>query len=294
MTQTAFRSGFVNIFGRPNAGKSTLLNALVGEKLAITSPKVQTTRHRIMGILHTDKYQIIFSDTPGIIDPEYKLHQRMMSQVTTALEDADLAILMVDAKDDVQKNVTLFQSLKLKTTRLLVINKCDLVDKKALAALEEQYKAAGITDHILSISALKKINTDTLLQTITNLLPEAPPYYPEDMLTDKPMRFFVSELIREKIYDLFRDEIPYHTTVLITEYKEKLTLTKISASIVVQRESQKAIILGNKGEMIKKLGSLSRQAIEAFIDQKVFLELHIKVRPKWRDNETFLREYGYQ
>lgn len=287
------RAGFVNILGKPNAGKSTLLNALTGEKLAIISPKVQTTRHRILGILTQPDYQIVFSDTPGIIDPKYKLQEKMMGAVKTATEDADVALLMMDARDDIEEVQQVFSPLPLKVPKILVINKCDLIPDAALARIKEAFKPEQWAAHA-GISALKQQNIDLLVKEIVKLLPEGPPFYPEDVLTDRPVRFFVSELIREKIYTLFREEIPYQTTVLLRQFEEKKTLTKISADIIVQRESQKGIILGEKGKGIKQIGSLSRQDIEQFLERKVFLELHVKVRNKWRDKENFLKEYGYQ
>lgn len=287
-----YRSGFVNILGKPNAGKSTLLNALLGEKLAITSPKVQTTRHRIVGILNRPDAQIVFSDTPGIIDPDYKLHEKMMSAVKKAVEDADVALLLVDATDRPEKARDVFSSLHIKAPRILVINKTDLATPDQVAAVRDVFSQSGFAA-IQEISALNKENLEQLLDTIVGLMPEGPPYYPDDMLTERPVRFFVAELIREKIYELYREEIPYHTTVLITRFEEKNTLTKICAEVVVQRETQKGIILGEKGKAIKKLGERSRADIEAFIDRKVFLELHVKVRDKWRDKDQFLREYGY-
>lgn len=288
----AYRSGFVNIFGRPNAGKSTLLNALLGEKLAITSPKVQTTRHRILGILNRPEVQIIFSDTPGIIKPEYKLHEKMMQAVKSALEDADVALLLMDATDSPERNREVFSSLKLKSSRILVINKTDLVNQERLQEIKRLFQEQKL-DAIIEISALKNENIEVLVEKIITLLPECHPYYPDDMLTEKPIRFFVAELIREKIFNLYQKEIPYHTTVLITQFEEKTTLTKIAADIIVQRETQKGIILGENGKAIKELGSLSRLDIEAFIGRKVFLELHVKVRDKWRDKDVFLKEYGY-
>ncbi len=287
------KSGFVNIFGKPNAGKSTLLNALMGEKLAIVSPKVQTTRHRIKGILTTEDYQIIFSDTPGIIDPKYKLHEKMMSAVKGALEDADLALLLVDINDNWNETDAVFSALRLKVPALVVINKMDGANaakqKEALAFFRE--KKYG-KDAFL-ISALKGKNVPELLEKIISVLPEGEPFFTEDQISDLPTRFFVAEIVREKIYGLFEDEIPYHATVLVSEFKQKSTLLKIRAEIIVQRESQKAIIIGEGGRMIREIGSLARKEIEAFLEQKVFLELFVKVRPKWRENELFLREYGY-
>ena len=285
--------GFVNIFGKPNAGKSTLLNALLGEKLAIVSPKVQTTRHRIKGILTTKEYQIIFSDTPGIIDPKYKLQEKMMGSVKSALEDADVALLLLDIKDNWQENDELFASLKLKVPTVVVLNKIDLVDTAKLAEAKVFFEARPYCKQVITITALSGINIKAFIKPILELLPEGEPFFEEDQLTDLSTRFFVAELVREKIFDLFSDEIPYHTTVVVTAFEQKTSLIKISAEIIVQRESQKGILLGTKGEMIKKLGSLARVEIEKFVDSKVFLELFVKVRPKWRDSDMFLKEYGY-
>jgi GTP-binding protein Era len=285
--------GFVSIFGRPNAGKSTLLNLLVGDKLAIVSPKMQTTRHRIKGILTGKDYQIIFSDTPGIIEPEYKLHEKMMQAVKNSLEDADLALLLVDINDDWAACDRIFSSLHLEVPAIIVINKIDKVDEKKIKAAVSFFEAKRYQKKIVAISALKGVNKDDILNTILEFLSEGEKFYGEDEITDRSTRFFVAELIREKIYELFEEEIPYHTAVLVTEFKEKETLVKISAEIVVQRESQKSIILGEGGKMIKKLGIAAREEIEKFIAQKVFLQLHVKVRSHWRDNDLYLKEYGY-
>ncbi|RAJ83337.1 GTP-binding protein Era [Chitinophaga dinghuensis] len=287
------KAGFVNIFGKPNAGKSTLLNAIIGEKLAIISPKVQTTRHRITGVLTEPGYQIVFSDTPGIIDPKYKLHEKMMGAVKSALEDADVALLIMDAKDNLEENLELFSSLKLKVPTILVINKMDNLLQEDVDALVKKCEEWGKAKVVVPISAKQGKNVKNLMAEIVNLLPEANPFYPEDTLTDKSTRFFVAEMVREKIFQLFEEEIPYHTTVIVTQFQEKETLTKITAEIIVTRESQKAIILGEKGKSIRELGTRARQDIEKFIERKVFLELFVKVRGKWRDNDTFLKEYGY-
>jgi GTP-binding protein Era len=287
------KSGFVSIFGKPNAGKSTLLNALMGEKLAIVSPKVQTTRHRIKGILTEKDYQIIFSDTPGIIEPRYKLHEKMMQAVKSSLEDADLALLLLDIRDDWEENDRLFEALKLKSPALVVLNKIDGMAADKVAAAREFFAAKAYCKAVVAISALKKNNIDGLMTAVLGLMPEGQPFFEGDDLTDLPTKFFVGELIREKIFFLYGDEIPYQATVLVQEFKEKSTLTKIRADIIVQRETQKGIILGEGGKMIKELGSRARVDIEKFIDRKVFLELFVKVRPKWRDTETFLKEYGY-
>ena len=287
------KSGFVNIFGKPNAGKSTLLNALMGEKLAIVSPKVQTTRHRIKGILNTEDYQVIFSDTPGIIEPRYKLHEKMMAAVKSSIEDADVALLIVDIKDQLQEADDVFSSLSLRVPCIVVLNKTDLSDKETVANAVEFFSGRKYAEKVIAISALKNTGVQELLDAIITLLPEGEPFYTDDNLSDLPMKFFVGELIREKIFYLYQEEIPYHTTVLVQQFQEKTTLTKITADIIVQRETQKAIVLGEKGKMIKQLGTLARKDIEEFIGRKVFLELFVKVRPKWRDNEIHLREYGY-
>jgi GTP-binding protein Era len=287
------KSGFVSIFGKPNAGKSTLLNALMGEKLAIVSPKVQTTRHRIKGILTEKDYQVILSDTPGIIEPRYKLHEKMMQAVRNSLEDADLALLLVDGKDDWGENDQLFQSLSLRSPAIVVINKTDGMSSEKVTEAVTFFTGKPYCQQVMAVSALKKANIDVLLATVVRLLPEGQPFFEGDDLTDLPTKFFVGEMIREKIFLLYGDEIPYQATVLVQEFKEKTSLTKIRADIIVQRETQKGIILGEGGRMIRQLGTEARKDIEAFIGRKVFLELFVKVRPKWRDTETFLKEYGY-
>ncbi|HVG17157.1 MAG TPA: GTPase Era [Chitinophagaceae bacterium] len=285
--------GFINIFGKPNAGKSTLLNTLMGEKLAIVSSKVQTTRHRIKGILTEKDYQVIFSDTPGIIEPKYKLHERMMQAVRGSLEDADVAILLVDVKDNWEECDAIFSSLKLKVPAVVVVNKGDKVKAEVMEEAKAFFQQKEYSKIVVGLSALNKEQVQNLLQQLVAYLPEGEPFFAEDELTDLSERFFVGELVREQIFRLFEDEIPYHATVLVTEYKQKSSLLKISASIVVQRETQKAIIIGEGGKMIKKIGSEARKEIEKFVGQKVFLELFVKVRPKWRENDLFLKEYGY-
>ena len=287
------KSGFVNIFGKPNAGKSTLLNALMGEKLAIVSPKVQTTRHRIKGILTADDYQIIFSDTPGIIEPKYKLHEKMMQVVKSSLEDADIALLIVDIKDDLQEVNEIFFSLHLKVPAIVIINKVDIVKEEDVDKAKVFFQHQKYCKAVAIISALRKKGVDELLKIIVELLPDGAPFYEDDNLSDLPTKFFVGELIREKIFYLYQDEIPYHATVLVQEFKEKHTLVKIAADIILQRETQKGIVLGEGGKMIKELGTQARKDIEQFLGRKVFLELFVKVRPKWRDNELQLKEYGY-
>lgn len=288
-----FKAGFVSIFGKPNAGKSTLLNALLGQKLAITSSKVQTTRHRIKGFITGNNYQIILSDTPGIINPHYKLHEKMMQAVKNSLEDADVAILLVDIKENPEDSHAIFSTLKLKVPYIIVFNKIDAVNTGQLEKHKTFFSKQAYANKILAISALKQKHIDVLLKAIVELLPIHKAFYEADELTDMPTRFFISELIREQIFTLLEEEIPYQTTVLVKEYKEKNTLTKIVADIIVQRESQKSIVLGEKGNMIKKIGSFARIEIEKFLDRKVFLELFVKVRSNWRDNEIYLKEYGY-
>lgn len=287
------KSGFVNIFGRPNAGKSTLLNALMDEKLAIVSPKVQTTRHRIKGIITEKDYQVILSDTPGIIEPKYKLHEKMMQAVKGALEDADVALLLVDIKESWEECDAIFSALKLKVPALVVLNKTDLVTTERIKEGVDFFSAKSYCKNVIPISALSGINKKKLINVILPFLPDGEPFYDGEDISDLNTRFFVSELVREQIYKLAQDEIPYHTTVLIREYQEKTTLVKIVADIIVHRETQKAILIGDKGSMIKKIGSEARKTIEAFIQQKVFLELFVKVKPKWRENEMQLKEYGY-
>ena len=287
------KTGFVSIFGKPNAGKSTLLNALMGEKLAIVSHKVQTTRHRIKGILTEKDYQIIFSDTPGIIEPKYKLHEKMMHAVKSSMEDADLSLLIFDVNDDLAENDQLFSSLHLSSPAILVINKTDKASPEKLDAAKQFFADKKYCRETIEISALKKKNIDGLLKAVVAQLPEAPPFYEGDDITDLPTKFFVGEMIREKIFQLYSEEIPYHATVLVQEFKEKDTLTKIRADIIVQRETQKGIILGEGGKMIKQLGTSARMDIEKFLERKVFLELFVKVRPKWREDELYLKEYGY-
>jgi len=287
------KSGFVNIFGKPNAGKSTLLNTLIGEKLAIVSHKVQTTRHRIKAILTGPDHQIIFSDTPGIIEPKYKLHEIMMQAVKGSLEDADLALLITDARENPEESHLIFSSLRLKVPALVILNKADAVSEEDISKATEFFKQQSYCKEVIVISALKKKGIEKLLEVIIALLPEGAPFYEGDDISDLPTKFFVSELIREKIFLLYGEEIPYHATVLVQEFKEKTTLIKVGADIIVQRETQKGIILGEGGKMIKQLGTLARKDIEEFLGSKVFLELFVKVRPKWRDNEMQLKEYGY-
>ncbi len=287
------KSGFVNILGKPNAGKSTLLNALIGEKLAIVSSKVQTTRHRIRAFLNGPDYQIVFSDTPGVIEPKYKLHEKMMHAVKTSMEDADVCLLVADLRDDFIELDNLFSSLKLKVKSILILNKSDMVRADRIKSAKEFFQDKPYCKKVIVMSAASKMHVQELIADVVELLPEGEPFYGEDELTDLPTKFFTGELIREKIFELFDEEIPYQSTVMVSKFEEQQSLIKISAEIIVQRESQKAIILGTKGVMIKKLGMLSRISIEQFLDSKVYLELFVKVRSNWRNNDIYLKEYGY-
>jgi len=265
----------------------------MGEKLAIVSHKVQTTRHRIKGILTEKEYQLIFSDTPGIIEPRYKLHEKMMQAVKSALEDADVALLLVDVKENWEDCDEIFGKLHLKVPAVVVINKIDTASEKLINEGVEYFTSKSYCKKVITISALSGINKKKLINALLEFIPEGDPFYEGDDISDLNTRFFVSELIREKIYQLAEDEIPYQTAVLVREYQEKITLVKIVADIIVHRETQKAILIGDKGSMIKKIGSEARKDIEAFIQQKVFLELFVKVKPKWRENDLQLKEYGY-
>jgi GTP-binding protein Era len=288
------QAGFVNIFGAPNAGKSTLLNALLGEQLVITSAKVQTTRHRILGILTDPRYQIVFSDTPGIIEPKYKLHERMMQQVKSALEDADVALLIHDITQPIEEFESIVNSLKLKIPAIILLNKADLLKNNIeVDEVVAKYKEKFIGKEVMAVSAKDKRHVEKIVPAVLKHLPDAPAFYPEDSISDRPVRFFVSELIRQQIYELYHEELPYHSAVIIQAFEEKQTLNVIKAEIIVTRETQKIIIIGKGGSMIKQLGINSRKAIEEFLQKKVHLELFVKVRPKWRDNDNYLKEYGY-
>ena len=287
------KAGFVSLFGKPNAGKSTLLNALLEEKLAIVSPKAQTTRHRIKGILNGEGYQVVLSDTPGIIDPKYRLQEKMMEAVRSAMEDADLGLLVVDIQDDPREWNDWFTKLQLQVPCIVVVNKIDKAGAEVLEAAKTFFSAQPYCQAVIGISALQRKGIPELLQMIVDRMPEGSPFFDTDDLTDLPTKFFVGEQIREQIFHLFKEEIPYSTTVFVKEFKEKTTLIKIAADIIVQRESQKGILLGEGGSMIRRLGTESRQEIEKFLGRKVFLELQVKVKPKWRDNDQLLKEYGY-
>lgn len=288
------RSGFVNILGNPNVGKSTLMNELVGERLSIITAKAQTTRHRIMGLVNTDDYQIVFSDTPGILKPNYKLQESMMKFVNTAITDADVFLYVTDVVETADKNIEYVERLKKTATPIiLIINKVDLTTQEKLEEIVEQWKVRLPEAMIIPASAKEKFNTDAVMSTITKLLPEGPPFFPKDQLTDKPLRFFASEIIREKIFLNYDKEVPYCTEVVIESFVEDTKLVRVSAVIYVARQSQKGIIIGKQGSALKKVGTEARKEMEAFLGTKVFLELFVKVNDKWRDNERDLKNFGY-
>lgn len=287
------KAGFVNIIGKPNVGKSTLMNELVGEKLSIITSKKQTTRHRILGIVNEDEYQIIFSDTPGYLKPNYKLQESMMKFVEAALIDADV-FLYITAADEKDEDDEVIEKLRLtEVPVIVVINKIDLSDQTKIEALYDSWQKKIPNAKILPMSALHKFNIDTLFALILEQLPESPPYYPKDELTDKTMRFFVSEIIREKIFLFYHQELPYSTEVIVDAYKELPGIINIMAYIFVIRESQKAIILGHQGNAIKKAATAARHDIETFVGKKVFLEIRVKVNKDWRDDPKKLKQLGY-
>ena len=288
------KAGFVNIIGSPNVGKSTLMNKLVGEKLSIITSKMQTTRHRILGIVNDDNYQIVFSDTPGIIDPGYKLHENMMKFVSEAIKDADILIVMTDIYESTEKLKDRIEKLAhLEIPVLVLINKIDQSDAEKLVEQVDTWKVLLPKAEILPISALHNLGADFILPRIVELLPASPAYYGKDELTNRNTRFFISEIIREKILLQFKKEIPYSCEVVVEEYKEEEKIIKIRANIMVSRDSQKGILIGHKGEKIKQLGIASRLDIEKFVDNKVHLELFIKVDKDWRNKEDKLKKYGY-
>lgn len=288
------KAGFVNIIGKPNVGKSTLMNRLIGEDLSIVTPKAQTTRHRIKGIISGENYQVIFSDTPGILKPVYKLHNKMMEAVNFSFTDADVVLLVVEvgeknADEDVLKKIK-----KLEVPLFVIINKIDKSDQEKLEKVVEFWKNLIQPAEIIPISALENFNLDLLLKKIIESLPLHPAYFSKNELTDRNQRFFISEIIREKIFLNYQKEIPYSTEVAIDAFKDEKNLVKIHAVIYVMRESQKAIILGHKGEAIKRMGTQARKKMEGFLDKKVFLEMTVKVSDDWRNDERQLKRFGYE
>lgn len=287
------KAGFVNIIGNPNAGKSTLMNALVGERLSIITPKAQTTRHRIMGIVNGEDFQIIFSDTPGILKTHYLLQDSMMKTVNNAIHDADLILYIVDINDN-EIDESIIEKIKNSDTPVvLLINKIDLSNQEELEKKMIFWKEKLEKAFVIQVSALLKFNIKNVLNKILFYLPEHPEYFSKDELTDKPMRFFVSEIIREKIFKFYDKEIPYCCEVVVDSFKDESSIVKIRAGIFVARESQKGIIIGHQGKALKKIGTEARKDIEAFLGKKVFLETVVKVSKEWRNNEGLLKQFGY-
>lgn len=290
----AHKSGFVNIVGSPNVGKSTLMNRLVGEKLSIVTSKAQTTRHRILGIVNDEDYQIVFSDTPGVVNAAYKLHEAMMEYVNASLKDADVLLFITDTKEnEMNHQETLEKIQKLRVPVICLINKIDLSDQEKVMERIAYWQEKLPNALIYPVSALHGFNLEQVWERILELVPESPAYFDKEELSDRPMRFFVSEIIREKIFLHCDKEIPYSCQVEIEEYKEETGLTRIRAVIIVERDSQRGIIIGKGGEMIKRIGRDARKEIEKFIDQKVFLETYVKVDKDWRSTENKLKKYGY-
>ena len=289
------RSGFVNIVGNPNVGKSTLMNRLVGEKISIITAKSQTTRHRIMGIVNTPEYQIVYSDTPGVLHPNYKLQEQMLGFSLSALQDADVLLYVTDVVEKIDKNdkfLTKVQQLDLPV--LLLINKIDQTNQSDLEKFVDIWKQMLLKAEIYPISALNDFGVEMIKKRILELLPESPPYFEKDALTDKPARFFVTEIIREKSLLIYQKEIPYSIEVVVEEFKEESDIIRIRAIILVERETQKGIVIGYKGEPLKKLGTMARKDIELFFDKKVFLQLYVKVEKDWRDRDNMLKRFGYK
>ncbi|MBN2522344.1 MAG: GTPase Era [Bacteroidales bacterium] len=288
------KSGFVNIIGNPNVGKSTLMNAMVGERLSIITSKAQTTRHRILGIVNGIDFQIVYSDTPGILKPNYRLQEAMVRFVNSAFMDADILLYVTDVIEKTEKNKAYLSKLKkVKVPVVILINKIDLADDSRIEQLVEIWHGLLPNAEILPVSALKKTNLSLLFDKIVSLLPEGPEYYPKDELTDRSERFFISEMIREKIFLNYRKEIPYSVEVGVESFKEEKDIVYIRANIFVLRDSQKGILIGHKGNALKKIGTEARKDIEGLLNKKVYLELYVKVNKDWRDQKAKLRQFGY-
>ena len=291
----AHRSGFVNIIGNPNVGKSTLMNQLVGEKLSIITSKAQTTRHRIMGIVNGDDFQIVYSDTPGILKPNYKLQEKMMKFVRGAITDADVLLYVTDTVEDSDRSAEIIEKVRLAgIPTIVVINKVDIANADKLNALVEKWQTLLPEAIIAPCSAKENFNVEGVFNLILERLPEGEPFYPKDTLTDKTLRFFASEIIREKILLNYDKEIPYSCEIAIDSYKEEPTIDRISATIYVARNSQKGIVIGHKGEKLKRVGQAARHDLEAFLQKRVFLELYVKVNEDWRNNDNQLKRFGYE
>ena len=294
MTESTHKAGFVNIVGKPNVGKSTLMNMLIGERLSIISSKAQTTRHRIMGLINDDDFQIVFSDTPGMLKPKYELQKSMMGFVNISLEDADVILFVTDLyekEEEIEDIITKINQSGVPV--LLVINKIDLTKEGQLEEVTAYWTERVKADAVIPISALENFNTERILQEILDRLPVHPPYYDKDELTDRPERFFASEIIREKIFHNYKKEIPYSTEVAIEDFYEEESIIRIRAEIYVERDSQKGILIGQGGKALKKVGTQAREELERFFGKKVFLETHVKVEDNWRKNKNKLRRFGY-
>ena len=290
------KAGFVNIVGNPNVGKSTLMNALVGERISIITSKAQTTRHRIMGIVNGEDFQIVYSDTPGVLKPNYKLQESMLGFSQSALTDADVLLYVTDVLDSAEKNAFFLDKVKKMdhVNTILIINKIDLIDQKKLEELVDFWKKELPAAEIFPISAAEKFGINQLFERIKELLPDSPPFFDKDALTDRPERFFVNEIIREKILLNYDKEIPYAVEVMVEEFKEEDNIIRISAVVFCERDSQKGIIIGKQGAALRKVGTDARKDIEAFFEKKVFLQLYVKVEKDWRNRERKLRNFGYQ
>ncbi|MGI6573071.1 MAG: GTPase Era [Fermentimonas sp.] len=295
MQPKGHRSGFVNIVGNPNVGKSTLMNRLVGERISIITAKAQTTRHRIIGIVNKPEYQVVYSDTPGVLRPNYKLQESMLKFSLSALGDADVLLYVTDVVEKVDKNDEFLEKIqRLELPVLLLINKIDLTDQERLEELVMSWRERLPQAEIYPVSALNNFNIDRVQERVLELLPESPPYFEKDALTDKPMRFFVTEIIREKALLTYQQEVPYAIEAMVEEYKEESDIIRIRAIILVERESQKGIVIGHKGAALKKLGTLARKELERFLEKKVFLQLHVKVERDWRNRDNMLKALGYK
>jgi len=289
------KSGFVNIVGNPNVGKSTLMNLLVGEKVSIITSKAQTTRHRILGIVNTEDYQIVYSDTPGVLRPNYKLQESMLNFSESALSDADVLLYMTDVIEKTAKNEEFLAKVqKVDVPVLLLINKIDQTNQKELEDLVAQWKELLPKAEIYPISALNRFNVDMVKKRIIDLIPESPPYFEKDALTDRPARFFVTEIIREKILLYYQKEVPYSVEVVVEEFKEAQEIINIRALIIVERDTQKGIIIGHKGAALKKVATAARKDIERFFNKKIFIEIYVKVEKDWRSRDNLLRQFGYR
>lgn len=290
----AHKAGYVNIIGEPNVGKSTLVNALLGEKLVITNPKAQTTRHRILGILNGDEHQLVLSDTPGILEPQYKLQKRMMHAVDEAITDADVLVMLVELGQTPERSELLLKrAARFDGTKLLLVNKIDTGDQVKVAEALQRWQEALPGVKVAAISALHGFNVDDLRAWLIAQLPEHPPFFPKDDLSDRDQRFFVSELIRQHVLAQFKQEVPYSTQVVVNSFEEAEDIVRIQADVIVMRESQKGILIGQGGAALRRLGTAARKDIEAFVGNKVFLDLKVKVDPDWREDEKKLRNYGY-